>query len=387
MSSSLVSLAKCTAYDKEQIYTLLQKQFSELGITKDFFFGKKVVIKPNLVSARNPDKAATVHPAVLSALGKLIKTYSPSSLIIAESPGAPFTEMALKSVYRACETDKAAAEAGIPLNLETKSRSVRFPEGKMCREFQIIESVAEADVVVNLCKLKTHSLTKMTCATKNFFGVVPGVQKFEMHARFPDPGDFQEMIVDLAQCICQSKEILCVCDAIYGMEGNGPSNGIPRKFGALLLSRSPFALDVAAEYLLGFEGSVRLSDIAAERGLVSRNLSEIELSGDSIDEVRITDCRLPDTEAGWILKNLPHLFGGKLANYFKPRPLIDNKKCIGCGKCRESCPVHTIEIRGEKGNKKAFIHKQKCIRCFCCQELCPYDAVKIKKNILIRIAH
>ena len=59
------------------------------------------------------------------------------------------------------------------------------------------------------------------------------------------------------------------------------------------------------------------------------------------------------------------------------------RDCIGCGKCAESCPQHTIAIE----QRKARIAYRECIRCYCCHELCPHQAVALRKGLFARIFH
>ena len=54
-----------------------------------------------------------------------------------------------------------------------------------------------------------------------------------------------------------------------------------------------------------------------------------------------------------------------------PRPVIRKSKCIGCGRCAESCPRHLIDVV----DRKAVIVRKGCIACFCCQEMCPAHAI------------
>jgi len=88
-----------------------------------------------------------------------------------------------------------------------------------------------------------------------------------------------------------------------------------------------------------------------------------------------------------ILSELPNLLGGKFANFFSPKPYINTSKCVGCGECVRSCPMHTIELVEKNGKKQAKINRNKCILCYCCQELCPLVAVDVKQNFLIRLVH
>ena len=63
-----------------------------------------------------------------------------------------------------------------------------------------------------------------------------------------------------------------------------------------------------------------------------------------------------------------------------PRPVVDQKKCIGCGKCAEICPGHTIQV-----GRTARIHPSGCIRCFCCHEMCPVKAIDVRQLRLFRL--
>ena len=58
-----------------------------------------------------------------------------------------------------------------------------------------------------------------------------------------------------------------------------------------------------------------------------------------------------------------------------PYPKINTAQCVGCGKCAESCPQHTITVR----EHKAHIEYSKCIHCFCCHEMCPKHVINIKR--------
>ena len=381
MNSNKVALNKCNSYDTEKLTQLIKCQFSSINVTADLIQGKNVVIKPNLVMNKPPEFAATTHPAVVTAVVRNLKELGAASITIAESSGGPYTESLIKSHYKTCGMNSVAENENIKLNTDTSFGVMQYPDGIKCRSFNIIKPVIDADIIVNICKLKTHSLTKMSSGVKNLFGTIPGIEKFEMHARFPEQKDFVEMICDLCAMLSSSKEMITVCDGIIGMEGNGPTGGSPKDFGVLLSSRSAFTLDCVCESILGFEGTVPMLDTARRRGLSPVTINEVEVMGDSVESCKVSDIILPDTQKFNVLRSLPDLFGGKAAKFFEPKPQIDKKKCIGCGVCAKSCPKHTIEIK----NKKAKINYKQCIRCYCCQELCPINSVKIKQNFIIKI--
>ncbi len=379
-----VYLASCDSYDVERITTLLRRSFEAIGFGSEEVKGKRVVLKPNLVIAKKPDFAATTHPSTVQACVALFSEMGAASITLADSPGGPYNNANLSHVYRTCELASLASDKLI-INEDYTWKDVQFPGAKKAKNFHCITPVYDADVIVDLCKLKTHSLTTLSCATKNLFGIIPGVEKFEMHSTFPALPDFSEMLTDLAQYLTANKTFIAICDGILSMEGNGPTHGTPKKTDLMLISRSPFALDVVAEHIIGADGEVIMLDTAAARGLVERRLENITLLGE-------TQCPAhtflrPDSESGQFLRGLSCFMGGRLAKFFETKPKILKNKCVGCGKCVESCPRHTMTVE-KKGKKKlAKIHRENCIRCYCCQELCPLGAVGVQQNFIIKLIH
>lgn len=374
-----VSLCRCESYDLSMLKQLLRTQWEEIGLTKAFFANKKVALKPNLVRKMDASLAGTTHPAVVEAVAELCREWGASDVLMVESPGGPYTEGALRAAYRVCGMEAAAAGGAFRLNYNTAWQTVDAPCGVASKTFHILTPIEEADVVVNVCKLKSHGLTVMTGAVKNYFGTIPGTEKFEMHARFPDIGDFSEQLVDLCQYHMNARPMLNVMDAVVGMEGNGPTNGKPRKIGALLCAQNAFALDDVASRLINMEGKVIYIEKSRARGLIGTP----EVVGESPENLCVPDFLPPDSAKKNTITWVSELWGGRLIRLFEPRPAIDSKKCVGCGECVRSCPAHTITMNEKK--RRPIIEPSACIKCFCCQELCPKDAVKIKQNFLIKL--
>lgn len=379
-----VYIASCNSYDTEKLTDLLKNAFFSLGVTEEIIRGKKVVIKPNLVLAKKPDFGATTHPATVNACVSILAELGADSIILADSPGGPYNQTNLSHVYRVCELAGCASDK-LTLNDDFTWKNVQYPKAEKAKNFHCITPVYDADVIIDLCKLKTHSLTTLSGAVKNLFGIIPGVEKFEMHSTYPKIEDFSSMLVDLAEYITEGKTFVAICDGIIGMEGNGPTHGTAKKAELILVSRSPFALDVVAEHIIGADSEVIMLNEAAKRGLVDRNFDEIELIGSG--ECHVLNFARPDSDAGKFLRNLGSFMGGRLAEFFEVKPKILERQCIGCGKCAESCPRHTITIIKKKNKKLAKIDYSNCIRCYCCQELCPIGAVGTKQNIFIKLIH
>src|SRR5262249_41406637 len=103
----------------------------------------------------------------------------------------------------------------------------------------LAKTVATADVLISLPKLKTHHWAGATLSLKNLFGILPGIcygwPKNELHWR-----GIENSIVDIA--LTRTPE-LAIVDGIIGMEGDGPLNGTPKPLGALIMGTDLVAVD------------------------------------------------------------------------------------------------------------------------------------------------
>jgi uncharacterized protein (DUF362 family)/NAD-dependent dihydropyrimidine dehydrogenase PreA subunit len=380
-----VYVVKCPDYD--QIEDKAAQLLDMMGGIERFAApGEKIVMKVNLLMAAAPEKAVTTHPAVVTAIGKMVRRRG-ASAVIADSPGSgyPYTERTLERVYRACGMADAAQAAGIDVNLDTTYRAVSFPEGELTKRLDVITPVAEADGVINLCKLKTHTYMGMTGAIKNSFGVIPGLAKPGYHAKLKDASHFAGMLLDLSAYVSPR---LSIMDAVVGMEGDGPNAGTPRHVGLLLGSTNPLALDIVAGEIAGLRRESNPVLIEAEnRGLHPTRFEDMTVIGVDRASLRIPGFELPATFAGgqglatvaWWQKMLQPLFKDGLT----VRPQVIAERCIACGACRNACPVGAVTI-GVNGRTYAQIDRETCIRCYCCHEMCPQDAIELKASLLYR---
>ncbi len=379
-SDKPVFLAKCESYDIDVLVPLISRAFDSIGAGPDVFADRNVMLKPNLILGRKPEFAVTTHPHFLEACARVVRERGARKVTVAESPGGPYNAVSFSAICKACGI---TASEWYEINTDY-GFAPQKTDGVMLKNFNVINPFLEADVVIDLCKMKTHSLTKMTCATKNLFGLIPGVEKFELHATFPDIGDFSKMLADLADYACRKKNVIALCDAILSHEGNGPSQGEPKFTGYVLASRSVFSLDTVAEHMIKMDGEILYLDAARDLGLTSRSFPDIEILGG--EEVPCLDFKRPESDALSLVKNLSSVMGGRFVKLVEVHPVVDRKKCVGCGRCAASCPRKTIKMTDRHG-KKAKIDRKNCIKCYCCQELCPVGAVKAKRNPILKMIH
>ncbi|MEA4973699.1 MAG: DUF362 domain-containing protein [Candidatus Metalachnospira sp.] len=373
------SLHECRDYKFDKIKELLKSEINELGgITNFVKKGDRVLLKPNLVMVKTPERAATTHPYIVRAVAEIVKEAG-GEPIIADSPGGLFNEVLLKSVYSASGMTEAASLSGAKLNYNTATAETAYPDGKLLRKITVIDELLKADKVINISKLKTHGMMRMTGAVKNLFGTIPGTMKAEYHLNRPNVADFANALIDI--CLF-AKPVLNIMDAVIGMEGNGPTGGTPRNIGVLMTADNPFVLDIMAAYLIDIQTSdIPVCEQAIKRGLSPESIDEIKIIGDSIHDFVVSDFKAPKSKVINITEKLPKPLYRVLNDVLQPYPHFDHSKCVSCRHCEENCPPHAIEMI----DGKPVFTKNKCIRCFCCQELCPAIAIEIKRPVLYKI--
>ena len=323
-----VYLAAQKSYDEADIMTILKNAIAALGFA-NAFLGKAVTVKPNLVRKMNPELGGTTHPVMLSAAVKVLKELGARSVLIAESPGGLYNPSALKAIYQGCGIEEAAKESGAELNYDCSYGRMDAPNGEKSKNFEVTDPYRNAEIIVNLSKLKSHGMLGQSCAAKNFFGIIPGVLKFEMHARFPDAVDFAGMLADINGMLHEQKEVFNICDGIVGMEGNGPTNGTPKALGVLLFSKNPFNIDLAAAEIVGFNAPPELLCEGIRRGWCPKSAEELTCIGGVPKDFAVTDYVMPDTGKSSTMRRLLTLDDGRFAKLLEPRPVVDTKKMQG----------------------------------------------------------
>jgi uncharacterized protein (DUF362 family) len=221
LSSAVVSVVKCGEYRLFELKEKIREAVKLAGAPH--VKGKKVLLKPNILSGAAPEKAVTTHPEFVKAAITVFQEMG-AEVLVGDSPGFQNPDTAgKKSGIRQVTEETGAVWADF-----TRETEVMNPEGKLVKRFRVAEVFNEADLIVSLPKLKTHSLMYYTGAMKNLFGMVVGLKKGQYHVRFPDRENFAAMLVDLNVLL---KPGFALMDGIVGMEGPGPGSGTPRKAG------------------------------------------------------------------------------------------------------------------------------------------------------------
>ncbi|MBC7235321.1 MAG: DUF362 domain-containing protein [Chloroflexi bacterium] len=399
-----VALIRCPAYDLALVEDAVREAIALLGgISAYVRPGQRVLLKPNMVRGVDPDRAVSTHPTIVAAVAKLVIEAGGHPLIV-ESPGGPYSPALLRTAYRRTGMTWAAEVSGAELNFDCEGVQVSNPQGQVLHRLDVVRPLLEADLVINLPKLKTHNLTGLTLAVKNLFGLVPGALKIGYHAKLQQRERFCQGLLDILLFV---KPALHIMDAVVAMEGEGPSGGDPRKLGAIIAGADALAVDLVCAALVGFEADeVLTTKLAIERGLTSGDIADLELLGEPLETLRVDDFRrgveaavdpglLPrvlrrlipngspeDNGQGDARGRIPFraISSGWLWRQLVAYPYAGDG-CTGCGFCARHCPVQAIKVI----EGRAHMDTKACIRCYCCHELCPETAVKLHKPLLGRV--
>jgi len=374
--TSKVAVLKCEEYDKEKIKATLLKGFEFIG--KPEVKDKRVLLKPNLLMPAEPHYAVTTHPTVVEATGEVLLKLGAKEILVGDSPGNALSNV--DNLYRRTGMLSIAEKMGFKLVNFSKEGiiEVENPDG-IVPTIPLSRIIKEVDYIVNLPKLKTHNFTLITCAIKNTFGTIPGFNKSKFHSIAPSPREFSRLLVEIFRAV---KPALNIVDAIEGMEGDGPSGGVPKKFNRILMSYDGVAIDAIGGWMLGYKpNEIYTTKIAGEMGIGTSSLEHIELFGCELKELFGSDVKKVRTVYNVmesISSPILSFLSKRLVRLIKIYPEIDDTKCIKCEICLRSCPKGAIS----KANDRMTIDYKKCISCYCCHELCPQRAILIKKNKL-----
>jgi len=328
-----------------------------------------------MLRAAAPELAVTTHPFVLRAAIRLMKARGAKRVLVGDSPGWQPPALAA-SASGLMEATKAEGAEWADFN---DSVSIDSPSGLRVRRFTVARAAAEADLVVSLPKLKTHSLMYFTGAAKNLFGVIPGIQKSAFHLRFPGREEFGSMICDLVLAL---KPAASIMDAVVGMEGPGPNNGQPVDIGLIMGSTNVFELDWVASSLVGYKPmEISYLHLAASDTRYGFDAGAISTSGENPQTRHMHTFKRVEVlkENDFFRKRMPSWAYKPLKNLLVPRPVFLNKPCIRCSACIKICPADALAFTA--GRNAPAVDYDKCIRCYCCHEVCPVDAIALKRGL------
>lgn len=273
---TVVSIARCDDYERARVCSAIRSALEPLGDIERFVRpGQRVLLKPNFIMARRAEEAANTHPLFIVEVARLVREAG-GEPVVGDSP-------ALGSARRVASRSgllALAREADLPVIEFRTTRRVPSPRGRAGRSLRLACEALDADVVINLPKLKAHGQMFMTLALKNLFGCVRGRRKALLHQQVGGrPIEFARMLVDVFAVI---RPALTLLDGIVALERTGPTGGDPRRLGLVVAGTDCVAIDRVVCEILGAEPQRLLTLTAAhEAGAGETELERIQVIADS----------------------------------------------------------------------------------------------------------
>ena len=356
-----------------------------------------ILIKPNLNSNMNALTGNTTDLRILSAVILGLKKRGYTRITIGEGTNSGFYRNNISVISR-LGVDRLARHHGVKIKDLNQSRGceIAFDRGqKAC----VAREVFEADMLINLPKMKTHFEAGMTGCLKNLMGCLVGQEnKKKAH------DNLAENILFLNDAVCPHLHIM---DALVAMEGLGPTKGVPIRMDRLIAGTDPYLIDLLCAHMAGFDYRIIPTlDLARKKGRITR------AHFDFIDTLDLLNCRkkFAPPRAGALarfihspkrqklflkIRNTPffsYLAGtdwfGKLLYLTDLRQdvfcseemrfkglLLNRDRCDHCGLCRELCPL------GVYFPEKQNDPDSPCLECLYCYSVCPRQAIEFQGDM------
>jgi uncharacterized protein (DUF362 family) len=238
--------------------------------------GSSVTIKLNMCFFRPYETGATTDPRVLTALIQYLRTLANDlDIALVESDA---TSARADLLFKWLGFNELAQRLDVrTVNLSNDKRiKVPLPQTCHLKALFMPKTLLDADYSISLAKLKTHGLTKITCALKNQFGSIPYRGKSKWHP-----------VLDqvIADANVAARPSFSLVDGIIAMEGvDGPDMGKPRVTNLLVGGEDPVAVDSVCATLMGFNpNSIGHIREAEKRGVGSH---QYEIVGEELSDMR-----------------------------------------------------------------------------------------------------
>ena len=368
MDKTKISLRYCNSYKVDILDEILKKVLEPFKLSSKIKPNSKILIKPNLLGNYSPELAITTHPCILEALIKILKDFN-VDIYLGDSPGNSL--IGIKNIWETTQIAELAKKYDIKLvNFEACGLQEFKTNIPNIKSIHLSKILFDVDYIINVPKLKTHTLTGFSCGVKNLYGCVPGARKAEYHKLAPKKENFVFVLNEIYN-ILKDRILITIVDGIEGLEGNGPGiNGEKRNYNGIFASTDATVLD---EFILSL----------IDKSKTKQGYNKIEFIGDDLSKFNFDNVKLPSTKLLYtfppaITKLLVKCLGG----FVWIKPYIDNNKCKRCAQCIKACPAKAVKI---DKNKNLFVDVKKCISCFCCHELCENKSIEIKTSLLAKL--
>ena len=299
MNKAKVSIVRAHDYDNTEIHAAMEKGIELIGgLAKIVSPGSKVFVKINHLPPPSPaEKGIITHPAFVEVVLDLLKEVS-ADITVGDDIQSTGDGFKVSGFRQMCQ------RAGVRLaNLREAGFVETTCNGHFLEKVYLSKISLDADVIINLPKLKTHSLCVFTGGVKNMYGTISSGLRVKFHGEYIRNEDFSQVVTDIFSAI---RPQLTIMDGIIAMEGEGPAAGSLRRLGVILASQDAVAVDAVATKIIGLNPmdiyTTRYSD---ERSLGIGDLQNIKVVGERIDSVTLSDFRPPSSAVNAIARRVP----------------------------------------------------------------------------------
>lgn len=340
----------------------------------------------------------TTDLRLLAVVIQFLKDRGYTDITIGEGTNSGFYRSGISVISR-LKVDKLAAYFGvgcIDLN-RSEPVQIEFENGVSAG---VARECLEADFFINMPKLKTHFEAGMSVCLKNLIGCLVGQEnKKKTHL------SLAANIVHITENV---KPHLHIVDAMFAMEGLGPTKGTPVKTDKVLIGTDPYLLDLLAARFVQFDHrKVTTLVVAEQRGLID------EGSYNFVRDFPLEPAAAPfaPPKAGWVAsfihspkrqKYFLVIRNTRFFNYLCNTKLVgkllfltdlrqdvfideemviekivfSGERCTSCGRCQNYCPVSLDlpRILAEENSADCI----SCLYCFC---VCPEHAISIEGKL------
>ncbi|MBN2711697.1 MAG: DUF362 domain-containing protein [Planctomycetes bacterium] len=238
--------------------------------------GKRVLLKPNVGRNADPGAGVTTNPEVVAAAIDAFRAAG-AEVAIGESPISGVNTM---EAFEITGIAGMARERDCPLidMDERPALALAVPDGIAINSLRLCPELMEFDIVVSIPVMKMHMHTGVTLAIKNMKGCLWRRSKVTLHMLPPVEGsDVKPINIAIADMSGVLRPHFSLIDGSTGMEGLGPSAGVPKKLNCVVAGVDAFAADAVACRLMGTSaGAIPHLSLGAERGYGIIDLGRIK---------------------------------------------------------------------------------------------------------------
>lgn len=324
--------------------------------------GDTALVKPNILQEAAPDRALTTDPRFIHAFVRFLLEHG-LRVIVGDIPGNHVPSEHLPGDFG---LEEYAGDHRVTIcNLDQYGfRRARLEHPRSPRPVTLPNLLWQCKVLFNLPKTKTHSLTLITGAVKNLFGLTPRAERAGFHM-IPSGDEFARCLLDLHTALPVPERV--VMDGILGMDGEGPSAGRSRHLRAVVIADDAILADWAMCRTMGIDWALTpLSHVVPvpDGSRVVGDLTPIQPA-----------FMRPRSYLGGAVISITATFQRLVGSSNRPIPVVETSKCVKCGICAQRCPARAIELA-----PYPRFDRRTCVLCYCCHEMCPEQAIVLRRT-------